>query len=110
MSLWSLGAPLSVGAIGRGYATTLGELGSHRHGRGGDERGDFVAKTEQKQGGVGCDAPSPTGEADLPLLPTVGDAFSTPWAAPSSCKLLGDYWLSSTLAPATCVLSRARGG
>ena len=50
MSLWSLGASLSVGAIGGGYFTTLGELGSHRHGRGGDERGDFVAKTERKQG------------------------------------------------------------
>ena len=47
MSLWSLGASVSVGAIRRGYFTTLGELKSYRHGRGGDERVDFVAKTEQ---------------------------------------------------------------
>ena len=32
--VWCLDALLSVGAIGRGYATTLNELGSHRHGRG----------------------------------------------------------------------------
>ena len=53
-----------AGAIRREYATTLGELGSHRHGRGGDERGDFVAKTEQNRG-LAVHRP-PTGEAAPP--------------------------------------------
>ena len=50
MSLWCLFASISVGAIGRGYAATLDELGSHPHGRGDARRGDFIVKTEQKQG------------------------------------------------------------
>ena len=54
MTLWCLDALLSVGAIGRGYATSLGELGSHPHGRGGDKRGGFVVKTEQKETGGAC--------------------------------------------------------
>ena len=65
MTLWCLDALLSVGAIGRGYATNLGELGSHPHGRGGDKRGGFVVKTEQKQA-VGAVHRPPTGEADPP--------------------------------------------
>ena len=50
MTLWCLDALLSVGAIGRGYATTLGELGSHRHGQRGAKRGGllvFVVKTDE---------------------------------------------------------------
>ena len=39
MSLWCLGALLSVGAIGRRYALTLGELASHPHGRVGEGGG-----------------------------------------------------------------------
>ena len=46
VSLWCLGVYLSVEAIGGGYYTTLGELGSHRHGRGGARWGDFIVKTE----------------------------------------------------------------
>ena len=50
MSLWCLGVYLSVKAMGGEYSTALGELGSHRHSRGGARRGDFIVKTEQKQG------------------------------------------------------------
>ena len=53
VTLWCLDALLSVGAIGRGYATTLGELGSHRHGQRGAKRGGllvFVVKTKQRLG------------------------------------------------------------
>ena len=67
MSLWSLGASLSVGAIVGGYSATLGEVGSHRHGRGGDERGGFVVKIEQKQGLQRTVRP-PTGEAPSPQI------------------------------------------
>ena len=50
MSVWRPYASVSIGAIGRGCYTTLGELISHRHGREGAARGGFVEKTEQKQG------------------------------------------------------------
>ena len=33
----------------------------------------------------------------------------TPWAAPTSCKLLSNYWLGSTMAGTNCA-SRAKGG
>ena len=49
MSLWYPYASISVGAIGRGYATTLDELVAYRRGRGDGIWGNFVVKTEQKQ-------------------------------------------------------------
>ena len=52
------------------YSATLGDLGSHRHGRGGDERGGFVVKIEQnpETEGLQRTVRPPTGEAPSPQI------------------------------------------
>ena len=97
-----------VGAIGREYATTLGELGSYRHGRGGDKRCYFVEKNRPKIEGAAHRPP--TGEA-APPDQTIGfPLLYTPWAAPVNCKLINSYRLSSTLTPASWALHTLGGG